>query len=172
MARRRHHEHTVRWVWAIGIAALAGVAMSSRRASATPAPSPGASPINPSTGRPIVTRGGHTLTDAELRDLIARHGFADAAKAFAIAKRESGGQADVIVDTRGMSAAQLLAYWGKPAAPELSAGLWQINVLANGALVPGADVDTKASALTDPDTNAATALALSHGGSSWGPWGA
>lgn len=162
----------MRWVWAIGIAALAGVAMGTKRASATPAPASGASPINPATGKPIVTKGPHKLSDEELRALIARHGFADQAKAFALAKRESGGQADVVVDTRGMSSGQLLLYWGKPAAPELSAGLWQINVLANGGIVPGADLDTKALLLQDPDTNAAAAFTLSRGGTSWGPWGA
>lgn len=128
--------------------------------------------MNPATGQPIVRRGTHKLSDDELRALIARHGFADAATAFALAKRESGGQADVIVDTRGMSSTQLLAYWGKPAAPELSSGLWQINVLANGAIVPGSDVDTKALFLEDPDTNAQVAFTLSHGGTTWGPWGA
>jgi hypothetical protein len=170
--KRRRHEHAQRWTWAIAIAALAGGAMGTKRASATPAPARGASPMNPATGRAIVTRGVHKLTDDELRALIARHGFANAAMALALAKRESGGQADVIVDTRGMSSSQLLAYWGKPAAPELSSGLWQINVLANGAIVPGGDVDAKALLLQDPDTNAAAAFTLSNGGTTWGPWGA
>jgi hypothetical protein len=175
MRHRRHHrhDHATTWLWALALAVLAGGIGVARRASASviPPPGPGRSPINPRTGRPIVTRGSHTLSDAELQTLIAAQGFADAAKAFAIAKRESGGSADVVVDTRGMSPTELAAYWGKPALEELSVGLFQVNVLANGALVMGASADDKANTLKDAATNAHVALVLSHGGTSWGPWG-
>lgn len=140
-------------------------------ASVLPSSPKARSAINPRTGRPIVTRGTNTLTDTALQALIASQGFADKAKAFAIAKRESACCADVVVDTRGMTAPELTAYWGKPALPELSVGLFQINVLANGALVPGGTLDEKANALKDAATNAHVALVLSNGGASWGPWG-
>jgi len=119
-------------------------------------------PNNPRTGKPIVTRGTVHLSDDELRALIAKHGFADAATAFKLAKRESGGWADVKVDTRGMTSQELHAYWGKPPLEEYSVGLWQINVLSNGQF----DGQT----LTDPDVNAEAAYKLSRGGTSWGPW--
>lgn len=119
--------------------------------------------VNPRTGKPIVQRGTKHLSDDELRALIAKVGFADAAKAFAIAKLESGGWADVVVDTRGMSPDELHEYWGKSAMPELSVGLFQINVLANGQY----DLET----LKDPESNAQAAYAMSRGGTFWGPWG-
>lgn len=119
--------------------------------------------LNPRTGLPIVTPGTRKLSAAELTELVTRHGFKDVAKAVALATRESGGWVDVVVDTRGMTAPELLAYWGKPAMPEYSVGLWQVNVLANTQFDP--------EALKDPDVSAAAALALSRGGTSWGPWG-
>lgn len=141
-------------------------------ASVLPSPLPvGKKGINPSTGKPIVSKGAITLSDGDLQALIARHGFSNAAKAFAIAKRESGGNVGVVVNTLGMTPAQLAAYWGKPALAEVSVGLWQINVLANGALVPGTTIADKIAALQDAETNASVALALSSGGASWGPWG-
>lgn len=157
------------WLWALALASMTG----GRKASASVLPtSPAArSAVNPRTGRPIVTPGTHALSDVDLRALIAQQGFADQAKAFTIAKRESGGRADVTVDTRGMSPSELAAYWGKPALEEYSVGLWQINVLANGGLVPGASVDDKATSLKDASVNAHVALVLSNGGTSWGPWG-
>jgi len=159
------------WLW-IALALL----FASKRGGATPTPSGGggrAVRLNPSTGLPIVQPGTHKLSNDELRALIAKHGFADASKAFAIAKRESGGFSDVVVDTRGMSANDLVAYWGKAAAQELSVGLWQINVLANRELVPDETQtdDGAVAALKDADTNASVAAKLSNGGTTWGPWG-
>jgi hypothetical protein len=99
-------------------------------------------------------------------------GFADVETAVAIAMRESGGSADVVVDTRGMSSDELAAYWGRPALEELSVGLWQINVLAHRALVPGGDtLDSAVEELKAPEVNARTALALSSGGTQWRAWG-
>jgi hypothetical protein len=167
---RRHNPHAVTWLWAIALACLAGGSRMAL-ASVLPLTPTGPSPLNPRTGRPIVTRGSNTLTDSALQALIASIGFANQAKAFAIAKRESACCADVVVDTRGMSPSELAAYWHKPALEEVSVGLFQINVLANGALVPGGTVDEKVTALKDPATNAHVALVLSNGGSSWGPWG-
>lgn len=169
MRRRHPYPHVATWVWALVLASLAGSTM--RKASASAVPARGRSVLNPRTGRPIVTYGTHQLSDVDLQTLIASQGFADQAKAFAIAKRESGGQADVVVDTRGMSPSELASYWGHPALEELSVGLFQINVLANGGLVPGASTDDKVATLKDAATNAHVALVLSNGGASWGPWG-
>ena len=76
--------------------------------------------------------------------------------------QESGGDPAVVVDTRGMTPDQLRAYWHKAAGPELSIGLWQINVLASPQFDP--------ELLKDPDMNATAAFTLSNGGTSWGPW--
>jgi hypothetical protein len=123
---------------------------------------------NPRTGKPIVTRGPLPLADEELRELLA--GFSDVNKAFRIAKRESNGNADIVVDTRGMTPAELRAYWGKPALEELSVGLFQINVLAHASEIPGDTVDAKVAALKDPHMNVAVALAI-VAKSGWAPWG-
>lgn len=162
MAKRRSHK--TEWLLLLGLIAITLIRRSSSSAASSPATSPATrSTTNPRTGRPIVTPGTRKLSAEELRALIALHGFKDAEKAFAIAMRESGGFADVVVDTRGMHPDELRAYWGKPAAEELSIGLWQINTLAS----PSFDVE----ALKTPDGNALAALQLSKGGTSWGPWG-
>lgn len=127
--------------------------------------------LNPSTGKPIVNRGTKRLSEAELAALIEKHGFENATKAATIANRESGRYSDVSVNTVGMNAAQLQDYWKIKASPEVSVGLWQINLLANAALVPGSTLEEKIEALKDPDTNAEIAFKLSKGGTSWGPWG-
>ena len=126
---------------------------------------------NPRTGRPIVTASGRRMTDSELRALALGHGIADVEHALFIMKRESGGDPSVVLDTRGMTRAELLEYWKKPAQPELSVGLFQINLLANASLVPGDTLDAKVRALQDPATNADVARRLSNGGTSWEPWG-
>lgn len=127
--------------------------------------------LNPSTGKPILTKGTKRLSEIELAQLIEKHGFENAEKAAMLANRESGRYVDVAVNTVGMSPAELQAYWKVKAVPEVSVGLWQINLLANAALVPGSSLDEKIEALKDPDTNAEVALKLSKGGTSWGPWG-
>lgn len=127
--------------------------------------------INPHTGRPIVTSSGRKMSDSELRALALGHGLADVEKALFIMKRESGGDPGVVLDTRGMSDAELFDYWKKKARPELSVGLFQINLLANASLVPGDNLDAKVRALQDPATNADVARRLSKGGTTWGPWG-
>jgi hypothetical protein len=127
--------------------------------------------INPHTGRPIVSASGHAMGDAELRALAESHGLADVEKAVRIMKRESGGDPSVVLDTRGMTHDELFDYWHIKAQPELSVGLFQINLLANAALVPGDTLDAKVKALQDPGVNADVARRLSQGGTTWGPWG-
>jgi Lysozyme like domain len=124
--------------------------------------------MNPSTGKPVVTHGTSRLSNADIRDLLVRHGFANVDAWVAIVLRESGGDPAVTTDTRGMSDAELHAYWGprfdgKKLATEYSVGLFQVNVLAN----PGFDPST----LTDPDASAQAAYALSRGGTNFAPWG-
>lgn len=127
--------------------------------------------LNPRTGRPIVTPSGNVLSETELRALATAHGLADVDKAVHIALRESGGDAGVVLDTRGMTRDELFDYWHLQAQPELSVGLWQVNLLANASLVPGATLDDKIRALQDPATSAEVTRRLSNGGTSWGPWG-
>jgi hypothetical protein len=148
------------WLVVAALAAWAWSSQQKRAASAAPSPRP---TLNPRTGQPIVHPGTHRMTEAEVRELATQHGFADVSKAVALAMRESGGWTDVVVNTLDMSPDELHAYWGKPALPELSVGLWQINVHAN----PQFDAET----LKDPNENAAAAWLLSQGGTSWGPWG-
>jgi Lysozyme like domain len=139
---------------------------SSRSAAAAPATR---MKINPHTGRPVVDLGTRHMSDDELRALLTLRGFPDVEKALAIAKRESGGWAAAVVDTSGMSPDELRSYWGKnvaagkPIAPEVSVGLFQINTLAH----PQYNAD----ALKDPQLNADAAFALSQGGTSWQAWG-
>ena len=140
--------------------ALVVLLLLSRRGSGM---SNGRMRLNPATGKPIVQQGTKHLSDVELRALLQGHAFADVDKAFAIAKRESGGWVDVVVDTVGMSPADLQSYWGKPAQQERSVGLFQINTLVNTRY--------SAESLKDPDVNASYASALSNGGTTWGPWG-
>jgi hypothetical protein len=164
MSRRR--DTGPYWPWLV----LVAIALASRSTGATTPPPQGRMRMNPRTGKPIVQPGIHALSSDELRALLTQTGFADLEKAFAIAKRESGGVADVVVDTRGMTLEELRTYWGKPALEELSVGLFQINVLAHPE-VPGATVDAKVAALKDPHTNASIALAISQGGRLWTAWG-
>jgi hypothetical protein len=128
--------------------------------------------VNPATGRPIVTPGTHRISDADLRALIARHGFANPDQAFAIVQRESGGYVDVVCDTVGMTPQQLRDYWGYPAGEERSVGLWQINVWANKQFSDMGD-GTSGEGMKDPEANAAAAFTLSGGGKNFGqsgPW--
>ena len=97
-------------------------------------------------------------------------GFPDVTKAFNIVKRESSAYADTVVDTRGMTALELQTYWGKPARPELSVGLFQINVLAHERQIPGDTIDAKVAALKDPHMNIAVALEIFRA-AGWAPWG-
>jgi len=170
------HDRNKLFFLGLAVLVLSGSARGSVR------PKGGAVSLNPRTGKPIVTPGTKKLSSAEIRALAVGSGVANADKALAIAIRESGGYADVVVDTRGMSLAELQAYWPdhtKKYGPELSVGLWQINVLANGALLgldaealkdPAADPSEAIAKLADPAANAATLAALvkAHG---WAPWG-
>lgn len=157
----------------LGIGALAGlILLLSAAAKASTLPSgTKRGKLNPRTGRPIVTASGRRMSDSELRALALGHGIADVDKAVFIMRRESGGDPSVVLDTRGMTRPELLEYWKRSAQPELSVGLFQINLLANASLVPGDTLDAKVRALQDPATNADVARRLSNGGTSWGPWG-
>lgn len=141
--------------------------------------------VNPATGKPIVTAGTHRLSRDELQALAIRHGIVDVGQAVDIAMRESGGYSDVTVDTRGMSPEQLRAYWDAPTLPELSVGLWQVNVYdpANFKMVAGllAMASPEGTAPTTPDDAVALlkgnaelqAVILakqSNGGTSWAAW--
>jgi len=150
--------------------ALGGVALvllfSTSPAKGSVMPSQPKLVTNPSNGNPISQLGSApALSQSQLAALCQQVGFpaASIAKAVALATRESGGHPGAIVDTRGMTPAQLQAYWGKKAMVEYSVGLWQVNILGNPQF---ANED-----LTDPVTNAQAALALSHGGTTWAPWG-
>ena len=127
--------------------------------------------LNPRTGRPIVTRSGNVLSESAIRALALARGIADVEKAVFLAKRESGGDAGIVLDTRGMTRPELLEYWKRNAQPELSVGLWQVNLLANASLVPGATLDEKVRALQNPEVNADVMRRLSSGGTNWAPWG-
>ena len=127
--------------------------------------------MNPHTGRPIVTHGPTRLSNAEVRELLVRHGFPDPDKWLPIVLRESGGDPAVVVDTTGMSPDELFAYWKKKSAPEVSVGLFQINVTANAARLKSLGVAYTVEALQDPDANAQAAFALSGGGTNFAPWG-
>lgn len=145
---------------AVGLAALASVASGGSK------PKPGPKLVtNPTNGNPISSWSLPALSQSALQALVRSVGFPESAvaKAVSIAMRESGGHPDAVVDTRGMSAADLLSYWGHKAAQEWSAGLWQVNVLTN----PGFTVE----GLKDPTTAAHAAYSLSSGGTNWAPWG-
>ena len=152
---------------------LGAILLLSRAVSASTAPKgKRGERLNPRTGRPIVTRSGPVLSDSALRALVLSTGIADVEKAVFLAKRESGGNAGIVLDTRGMSHAELADYWHlERVQPELSVGLWQINLLANASLVPGATLEDKIRALQNPATNAEVMRRLSRNGTNWGPWG-
>jgi len=125
--------------------------------------------LNPTTGRPVSSWGpAAKLSHEEMLALAEKHGFVDPAKAAAIAMRESGGHPDALVDTVGMTDAQLHQFWGPKYArtkllQECSSGLWQINTLA----FPQYDCE----ALKDPDFAAQAAFEISKGGTDWKAWG-
>ena len=155
----------------VGLLSLAFVALSSTSAKGStmpptpPAPGPRLT-TNPSNGNPISSFGSApALSQSQLYALCASVGFpaASIAKAVALATRESGGRPGATLDSRGMTPAQLKAYWGKPALQEYSIGLWQINTLSS----PQFDAES----LKDPTYNARAALALSKNGTNWAPWG-
>lgn len=155
-----------------GLWAVVGLIMlTSSAVTASVLPSDGKGRRNPRTGKLIVTRSGNVLSPEALRQLVVTMGFADVDAAVAIANRESGRDAGIVLDTRGMTPDELFDYWKLKARPELSVGLWQINLLANAALVPGDSLDEKVRFLQSPSGSAVVALKLSRGGTSWGPWG-
>lgn len=121
--------------------------------------------LNPRTGNPILTLGSRVLSHGDLVDLLERHGFPASEQVawLAIIARESGGHPNATVDTRGMTPTELATYWKKPALPEYSVGLFQLNVLAR----PGLNPET----LLDPEENAAAAYMISKGGTDFAPWG-
>lgn len=131
---------------------------------------------NPRTGRPIVNLGSLKWTQAQIRELATAHGFQDVANAVAISWRESaGGYVHATTDTRGMQPDELRAYWGSPAGPELSVGLWQINIADKGnrkllGLDVNGDPSLDVATYQDPDENAHAALVLSDGGKNWNAW--
>ena len=150
---------------ALGAVALLSLATSAKGSNVNP-PNPHRLTVNPTNGNPISTFGdAPALSEADMRALVTSVGFKGAAadKAMALARRESGWHPEAVVDTRGMAAADLLAYWGKRAMQEWSVGLWQVNVLGN----PKYDVER----LKDPAYAAQAAWELSRGGTNWAPWG-
>lgn len=98
------------------------------------------------------------LSRAELEALAKDVGFPDPAFAATIALRESGGDPNAILDTRGKSKAEL----PPGTTNEHSIGLWQINVLA----WPKYSVAD----LLDPRRNAEAAFEISERGTNWKPW--
>lgn len=89
-----------------------------------------------------------SLSLDDLRSLAGRHGFPDVDIAAAVAMAESGGNPNALGDTT--------------IDPRGSVGLWQIFRKAHPEY-EGVD-------LTDPDTNADAAYAISSGGTNWHPW--
>lgn len=132
--------------------------------------------MNAHTGRPIVTHGPTRLSNADILDLLTRHGFPNVEAWVQVVLHESGGDPAVMVDTTGMSSAELHAYWKGIAATtglatEVSVGLFQLNIAANAALLQRLGVGHDAGTLQDPDENAKAAFALSTGGTNFSPWG-
>ena len=147
---------------------------------------------NPKSGQPIVSHGPKAgyLTRQAIADLLAAHGFANVDAWVKIVMRESGGgDPAATVDTRGMSDDELHTYWGKrfdgkKLLPEYSAGLFQVNLLANLSLVAKVldhpewsdpanayGIDSAASSLREAENSMKVAFALSSGGQNFGPWG-
>jgi hypothetical protein len=134
---------------------------------------------NPRTGRPISSHGPleNYLSRNAVRELLVKHGFANVDDWVKIVMRESQGDPMATVDTRGMTDAELHAYWGPHYATiklgqELSLGLFQLNVFVHrdpktGDYLPGWEPLT----LLDADANAAQAFVLSSGGVNFKPWG-
>lgn len=95
------------------------------------------------------------LSRPVLLDLMTRAGFPDPEMAVAIALAESGGFPSEITDTRNRPL--------KPhTRPELSVGLFQINLLAH----PSYTIEQ----MQDPGQNALAALKISKAGTDWSPW--
>jgi Lysozyme like domain len=101
MRRSRHHDHRVRWLWALGLAALA--TGTGKLAMTPPAPS------TPTSG--------HMSLD-DLRSLAASVGFPDPDLAAAVAMAESGGNPFAVGD-----GATSFGLWQihAPAHPEFAA---------------------------------------------------
>lgn len=96
------------------------------------------------------------LTLAQLRDLAVAHNFPEPDLAAAVAMAESEGNPGARGDlTVG-----------------ISLGLWQVNLRWHPEWRDETDLDGSKGThkLYDPDTNAAAALAISHGGTYWKPW--
>lgn len=113
---------------------------------------PGSKPKSGPTGGRV------RLTRAQLEDLARDVGFPDPAFAANIAMRESGGDPNAILDTRGVPKSKL----PPGTTNEHSIGLWQINVLA----WPKYSVAD----LLDPRRNAEAAFEISKKGTDWRPW--
>lgn len=127
--------------------------------------------VNPLTGKPIRVLTGTRLTASEIRTLLEAHGFPAESipKAIAIAMHESGGDPGATVDTRGLSDADLHAFWGPSydgvrldPHGEYACGLWQTNVRANPQYDPVKLLDT--------DYAAQAFFKQSKGGKDFTPW--
>jgi len=98
------------------------------------------------------------LSLPQLVELARGHGFPNPELAASVAMAESGGDAAAVHDSR----AQVVFPPG--VGPELSIGLWQVNVQ------PNANPQYAAWDLTNPDANATAAFQISSGGRVWKPW--
>jgi Lysozyme like domain len=114
---------------------------------------------------------GTKLSQAEIRALLLKHNFPEASipKAIAIAIHESGGDPGAVVDTRGLTMAELHAFWGPSfdnvkldPRGEYACGLWQTNVVSSPQFDP--------ERLLDTDYAADALFSLSQGGKVWTPW--
>lgn len=113
----------------------------------------GGSPFPAPPGPPTKRR---RYTLAQLRELAAAVGFADARVAAAVAWAESGGDACAQGDPRGPFLCD------RPNGTSSSFGLWQVHVPAHPQYDP--------TSLLDPLYNARAALAISKGGTDWSAW--
>ena len=96
------------------------------------------------------------LSRGELVKLARDTGFPDADFAAGIAMRESGGDPMALDDTRGRTDLP------RGTQPELSVGLWQINLLAHPQFTQ--------EDMTDPKKNARAAFEISKHGTDWSAW--
>jgi len=134
------------------ISFFAGRQSASRSAPSGPTFGPSPEPEPP----PVPSDRTHTFTLSELRQLAAAAGFQDPVTAAAIAMAESSGRPWAVKDTRGRT--DLPPH----TSPELSIGLWQINVLVHPTF---ASWDLK-----DPAQNAHAALILAMSPNNWRHW--
>jgi hypothetical protein len=128
-------------------------------------------------GKPISSHGPVPLTPDALAALIKSVGLTGQAAltAGALAQLASGGFADMMVDTRGMSQKELLAYWGRPMKPQLKLGLWQIDILDPSVRsllgLPNSTPDMRETNIYKAALdNAKAMMVLSKNGTDFGYW--